>query len=343
MTRKTSLEHGKRPEKTDVRVSVVVPARNERNTLPVLIEAIERQTLAPFEVLVADGESDDGTRAWLIEAGRTRPWLRTVDNPQRTISHGMNAAIAQASGDIVARMDTHAIYAPDYLAEVVSVFQSHPEVVAVGGAMATEGKGPWGRAIASVLSRPFGLVGAKHRVGGEGGPVDHAFSPAYRRTAVQDAGGFDPAFLANEDFELDQRLRKNGGVVWLHTGAKCTWFVRESPKALAKQMFNYGFFKARTLRVHPDSLRMRQLAPPVLIALLASITLVNRRAGLATTTAYLGAAGGLGARAARADQTSAWRAAVAVPVVHLGWGAGFYAGLVKHRRATAVEAPFHER
>ncbi len=115
--------------------------------------------------------------------------------------------------------------------------------------------------------------------------------------------------------------------------------MRESPKALVKQMFNYGFFKSRTLRVHPDSLRMRQLAPPALIAARNLITLINRKAGLAATTAYLAAAAGLGTRAARSDQTSMWRAAVAVPLVHLGWGAGFYAGLIKLRHVTAVEAP----
>jgi succinoglycan biosynthesis protein ExoA len=309
-------------------VTVVVPARDEREALPALIDAIERQTQQPVAVIVADGMSRDGTRAWLEQAQGSRPWLRVLDNPERQISTGLNRAIAAARSPVVVRMDAHATYAPDYLERVCRVFAERPEVVAVGGAMRSVGRGAWGRAIASVLRRPFALGGARHRVGGAGGPVDHVFSPAYRRQAVLDAGGFDPALLANEDFELDCRLRKRGGVVWLEDSAACRWQVRESPRALARQMWRYGFYKSRTLRRHPDSLRLRQLAPPALVTGLAVTAVLDRRRAAAAAGAYLLTAGGLGARAAQADGTSAWRAATAVPVVHLSWGSGLLAGLL---------------
>lgn len=310
----------------ELAVSVVVPARNERHALPHLLASIERQTQPPVEVVVADGVSDDGTREWLVEAQATRPWLVVLDNPRRTISPALNAAIAAARAPIVARMDAHATYADDYLERVTSVFAQRPEVVAVGGSMSSVGRGAWGRAIATVLSRPFGLGGARHRVGGAGGPVDHAFSPAYRRESVLAVGGFDESFLANEDFELDCRLRKGGGIVWLEDTAACSWQVRETPQALARQMWRYGFYKARTLRRHPDSLRLRQLAPPGLLLGLGAAAVVDRRRGAQLTAGYLLAAGGLGARAALQDGTSVPRAAAAVPLVHLSWGLGLLAG-----------------
>lgn len=309
-------------------VSVVVPARNERNALPLLLASIERQTRSPAQVVVADGMSDDGTRQWLRDAQRSRPWLIVLDNPQRQISPALNLAIAAASSPIIARMDAHATYAEDYLERVTAVFTARPDVVAVGGSMTSVGRGPWGRAIASVMSRPFGLGGARHRVGGRGGPVDHVFSPAYRRDAVLAAGGFDTTFLANEDFELDCRLRKRGGVVWLEDSARCSWQVRETPRLLANQMWRYGFYKARTLHRHPESLRMRQLAPPALLLGLGGLAVLDRRrAGLAAG-GYLAAAGALGARAAGQDGTSSWRAAAAVPLVHVSWGAGLLTGAV---------------
>lgn len=314
-------------------VAVVVPCRNELATLPALLASIEGQTRRPERVVVADGVSTDGTREWLEAAARDRPWLQVVDNPARQISAALNRAVAAAHSEVVARMDAHATYAPDFLEAVVRVFDERPEVVAVGGAMTSVGQGSWGRSIATVLSRPVGMGGARHRVGGEGGPVDHAFSPAYRRDALLAAGGFDEAFLANEDFELDVRLRAEGGTVWLEPTARCTWRVREHPVALSRQMFRYGSFKARTLLVHPDSLRLRQLVPPALIVGLAALTIGSRRLGGSAGLVYLLAAGSAGASAARADGTSRWRAAAAVPVIHLSWGAGLLAGLVAHRSA----------
>lgn len=310
-------------------ISVVVPARDERRTLPLLLDSIERQTRPPREVIVADGGSQDGTRQWLREAQRTRPWLIVLDNPRRQISPALNLAITAAAGPVVARMDAHATYAPDYLERVGAVFAQRPDVVAVGGRMATVGHGVWGAAIASVLRRSFGLGGARHRVGGASGPVDHAFSPAYRRDAVLAAGGFDAGLLANEDFELDCRLRKQGGVVWLESAAACSWQVRETPLALARQMWRYGFYKAETLRRHPDSLRSRQLAPPALLLGLAAAGLLGRRQAAVVAGSYLGIAGALGAHAAGQDGTSRWRAASAVPVVHVSWGAGLLAGAVR--------------
>jgi succinoglycan biosynthesis protein ExoA len=314
-------------------VSIVVPARNERRALPALIESIERQTVAPMEVVIADGMSDDGTRSWIAEAQLTRPWLKMVDNPKRIVPAAMNAAIEAAAGDLVCRMDAHATFADNYVEVIKRVFEDHPEVVAAGGGMESKGRTPWGHAIASVLSRPFGLGGASHRVGGSSGPVDHTFSPTYRRASIVAIGGFDERFEANEDFEVDRRLQVNGGVVWLEASTSSVWFVRDTPKKLAIQMYRYGFFKALTLWLHPGSIRSRQLAPPGVIVFLLSLLGFKPKLGALATASYLGAAGALGARAAKADGTSALKAAVATPVVHLSWGAGLLVGLVRHAKA----------
>jgi cellulose synthase/poly-beta-1,6-N-acetylglucosamine synthase-like glycosyltransferase len=319
------------------RISVVIPSRNELRRLPAVLVGVEAQVLIPDEVIIADGMSEDGSREWLARAAESRSWLKVIDSPRRTIPAALNAALDIATGDLVARMDTHADYSPSYLQELVRLLVRNDQLVGAGGAMESAGHGPWGRAIAATLRRPFGMGGAGHRVGGPAGPVEHVFTGCYWRDALLAVGGFDERLLANEDFELDARLRKRGGVIWLHPGARSTWYVPESLPALARKMLRYGRYKALTLRLHPSTVRARQLAPALLISGLVGLTLWRPRRGAAVAAAYLGLAGAAGAGAAAADGASPWRGALVPPVVHLAWGSGLLAGLVRFAHRPGAE------
>lgn len=312
------------------RLSVIIPVRDERQRLPAVLDMVANQTLVPDEVIIADGLSADGSRAWLESQAGGSPWLRIVDNPRRIVPAALNVALSASTGSVVARMDAHAFYPPDYLEQVVGFLAAHPEVAGVGSVMATEGRGPWGRAIAATLRRPLGLGGARHRIEGGAGEIEHIFSGCYRREALEAAGGWDERLSANEDFEADARIRADGGLLWLHPGARTTWYVRESLPALARQMLRYGQGKALTLLLHPETLRVRQLAPPVLVLGLAGGLLVRPRVGAMAMAGYAVAAGALGARAAAADGAHPARGALVPPVVHLSWGAGLLGGLVRH-------------
>ena len=318
-------------------VAVIIPVRNERDRLPGLLQCIEAQTVQPDEVIVADGASTDGSRAWLVEATSTRPWLRWVDNPDIVIPAALNRAVATTTADIVARMDAHAEYAPDYLERIVEVLAAHPEVAGAGGAMQTHGDGRWGRAIATVLRSRWGLGGAPHRVGGTAGPVDHVFCSAYRRNAVVSVGGWDSRLLANEDAELDYRIGTMVGPVWLEPKARSTWATRTSPFALARQMWRYGFYRARTVHLHPASLKPRHLVPVALVAGLSIACIARPKWGARALALYFSVAWSGAAIAGHRSGASAWRAGLALPIVHFAWGSGMLVGLVRHRGAQ--EAP----
>lgn len=311
------------------RVSVIIPSRNEMARWPAVVAMLRAQTRQPDEIVVADGMSDDGSREWLDRLAQEDDRWVVLDNTARVVPDALNLALHHATGDVVARMDTHADYAPDYLQTVVGVLEDRPDVAGVGGAMATAGRGPWGRAIAAVLGRPFGLGGARHRVDGAAGPIQHVFSGCYRRERLLAIGGWDTRLHANEDFEADVRLGAAGGTLWLEPRATSTWYVRETPRALAVQMWRYGHHKGLTLLLHPDSLRLRQLAPPLLVVGLAVGALVRPRATVAPLVAYLLGVGALGVRAAREDGASPLRTAVVPPIVHVCWGAGLIAGLLR--------------
>jgi len=93
---------------TPLRLSVVVPVKNEAGNVEALLDEIERAcaTLAPFEAIYVDDGSADETHALLVRLRRTRPWLRIVRHGR---SGGQSAAVRSgvlhARAAIVATLD----------------------------------------------------------------------------------------------------------------------------------------------------------------------------------------------------------------------------------------------
>ena len=101
-------------------LSVIAPCRNEAAYITPFCDSVAAQRLPPgvaLEVLIADGESDDGTRERLAEFCARDARFRWLGNPGRIVSSGLNRCIEQARGEVIARLDIHSTYAPDYLAE----------------------------------------------------------------------------------------------------------------------------------------------------------------------------------------------------------------------------------
>src|SRR5690348_1754584 len=90
-------------------VSIVVPCRNEIDHIQTALASILAQDppRRGFEVIVADGMSDDGTREILMRQAVADSRIRIVDNQKGIVSSGLNAAIQEARGSIIVRMDAH--------------------------------------------------------------------------------------------------------------------------------------------------------------------------------------------------------------------------------------------
>src|SRR5436190_22469983 len=91
-------------------VSVIVPCRNERKYIEGFCAGVMRQQVPrgwTLELVVADGQSDDGTRELLQSVAEHEPRIRWIDNPGRIVSTGLHAALAVATGEAIVRMDVH--------------------------------------------------------------------------------------------------------------------------------------------------------------------------------------------------------------------------------------------
>lgn len=312
-------------------VSVIIPVRDEAASVEATIKSILEQEFAgDLEVVVADGMSTDGTREILERIADADDRVSIVDNPSGRTPNGLNLAIRASHGNILVRCDGHAELPPDYISTAVRLMHE-TGAVNVGGIQQAVGTAPMQRAIAYAMSSRVGVGDARFRYGGEPGAVDTVYLGVFRRDAIIEAGLFDEDLTRNQDYELNIRLRAAGGTVWFDPALRVVYRPRRTLGRLWQQYFEYGTWKRRVIRMHPESTRLRQLIPPLfVIGMLVSAVLAA--VGLWTLALLVPAAYCLLLAAATLSQLLKHRdpAALlfpaAVATMHSAWGAGFLAG-----------------
>jgi succinoglycan biosynthesis protein ExoA len=317
-------------------ISVVIPCRNEREHIETCVSSVLDQQSPPggFEIIVADGMSDDGTRGILMRLAAQNSALRIVDNLGKITPSGMNAALRQAKGRYIAIMGAHNRYASDYLRRSVEVLEK-TGADNVGGVMICEAKTYTQAAIAAAHHSPFSVGGAHwHDVRYEG-PVDTVFGGVYRREVFDKIGLFDEELVRNQDDELNLRLTRAGGKIWQSPLIKSWYRPRTSFKDLWRQYVQYGYWKVRVIQKHRMPASVRQLVPGcfVLSLTLSAITSlwVSSAAWFLATllSAYL--ACNVIASCITAARTN-WRLLPLLPAIfacyHFAYGYGFLRGVL---------------
>jgi GT2 family glycosyltransferase len=156
--------------------------------------------------------------------------------------------------------------------------------------MAAVGKTKFEKAVAIAMRSPLGVGSSRFHTGGNAGPADTVYLGTFKKDALIAAGGYDERFTRAQDWELNYRLRKNGGTVWFDPSLVVTYRPRSSVRKLAKQYFQYGTWRRAVSRSHKGTANFRYLAPPtaVLINLLSLVLgLVISKIFLLPLIAYL--------------------------------------------------------
>ncbi|MGH7437073.1 MAG: glycosyltransferase family 2 protein [Polyangiaceae bacterium] len=314
-------------------VTVAVPCLDEEEHIESFLQAVGAQDWPRdrLEILVADGMSLDATREILMRHAAADPRIQLIDNTGRLAAAGLNECIRRAKGDVIVRMDVRASYAPDFVSRCVEALDRSGADNA-GGAARLEAGTFFERCVAAALRSPLGTGGAKHSAPAEDGFVDTVWLGAFRRSVFERVGLFDPYAVANEDAELDQRIVDSGGRVFISRDIVAHYRPRGTLRALARQYFEHGRGRARTLLKH-RKLRSLRPALPFLGLLGEAVLLVAAplpAAGL-SLAAYALATGAEAVRVGRAEGIAAIPVVWAIfPVLHVSHGAGFAAGLVKY-------------
>jgi len=248
--------------KESVDISIICACRNEASHIRAFVDSILEQDFGrlSWEVLIADGMSDDGTREILDQYTAKNPHIQVLANPGRIVSTGLNAAIAASRGPIILRFDAHTSYSPDYCLRCVEILE-RTGAVNVGGPARTRAFGAKARAIAAAYHSRFSTGGARFHDPDFEGSVDTVPYGCWRRETFDRVGLFDETLVRNQDDEFNLRIIRSGGAIW-QSPAIVSWYSpRPTLRGLFHQYFQYGFWKVAVVRKHRVPGSWRHVAP----------------------------------------------------------------------------------
>jgi glycosyltransferase involved in cell wall biosynthesis len=320
-------------------ISIIMPVRNEERHIEAALRSVLAADLIPadVEILVVDGRSSDRTRDRVEEIRRAYPdhSIQLLDNPAGTTPHALNIALRAARGSLVIRLDAHSTYLPGYLERIRAEWAvAGPNIGNIGGVCENRpaNDSAQARAIARILSSPFGVGNSQFRVGSTRTFADTVPFGSFRRPLFDQVGFFDERLLRNQDLEMNHRIRQAGLKILLEPEIRCQYAARPTLASFLEQNFHNGLWNILTLTVNATVLRPRHLAP---LAFVAGLTLALA-ASLFGFPWLLAALGILylpplmwfSIKAARQADEWPW-ILLGIPALHIGYGCGSLAGLCR--------------
>lgn len=261
-------------------ISIVLPVRNEERYIKACVDSIFSQDYPAekMEVIFVDGCSTDRTVEMLQALRQEHPQIVVLQNPNRTVPYAMNIGIAHSHAQIIVRMDAHAEYAKDYVRLCVETLLTM-DCDNAGGALETRGRGFMGEAIAQMLQTPLGVGNSTFRIKSEDGYVDTVPFGCFRRELFDRIGGYDERMTRNQDNEMNFRIRKNGGKIYLNHQIHLVYYCRDTIRGIMKMGFQNGKWNVITMALVPGSMGVRHFVPLAFVLstlLLVLLTLLTR-------------------------------------------------------------------
>ena len=310
-------------------VSVIMPVRNSGDHLNKCVESILNQTYESIdEIILGVGPSDDGTHKIAAELESAEARIKVISNPSGRTASALNAAASIATGRYLVRVDSHCKLEKNYVQQAIRTIQ-RTEAANVGGVQKAEGRSMLERSIATAMTSKFGVGNSRFHYGGVEGPSDTVYLGVYDSEIFHRLGGFNETLIRNQDYELNIRIRETGNTVWFDPNLVVRYTPRSSIPALFRQYFQYGQWKRAVVKLHPSSIKVRQIAAPLLIiGILFGITssIFLNIWGLAVPGMYLA---GVFLASLVSKSSDGWERVClffVFPTMHIAWGLGFLLG-----------------
>ncbi len=256
-------------------VSVIIPVLNEENNIKMCLDSLASQTYPSekMEWIVIDGGSKDGTLE-ILDTYRGDHPLRLLKNNNKGTPASLNLGILNSKGRYILRMDAHSVYPKNYIEKCV-YYLENTDSDNVGGRIETTADGLMGEAIASVLSSRFGVGSSFFRVGGKSGYVDTVPYGAFRRDVFEKVGLFNEELLRSEDNDLNSRILKSGGKIYLAEDIVSEYRCRDTVRDLIVYALKNGNALLRTVLRNPSAMRIRHFVPLLFVFSLIALSLLS--------------------------------------------------------------------
>lgn len=320
----------------EISVSVVMPIYNEEKYIKQCVDSLLRQDypIEKMEWIFVDGCSKDNTVSILMDYQKRYPSLiKIYNNPNKIVPSAMNIGIAASQGKYIVRLDAHADYATDYISKCIYWLEK-TDAENVGGVAETKSIGFMGNAIAKMLSSKFGVGNSQFRTNGESGYVDTVPFGAFKREVFSNYGGYDERLVRNQDNEMNFRIRKNGGKVYLSDDIHLSYYCRDSVKGISDMAKKNGMWNVITMKLCPGSMGLRHFIPLLFVLSLLTLAVLSFAHSIfaillgAELSLYLLLDVYFSIRQATSIKEFLMLA-VLFPIFHLSYGAGSMLGISK--------------
>lgn len=320
-------------------LTVICPIYNEEKYIAKCIESIMQQDFPKdkLEVLFIDGMSKDRTREIINSYLPKCPYIRVLDNPMKIVPYAMNKGILEAKGEVIIRIDAHTIYEKNYFSTLVKrLYDLGADNVGAVCKTDVLNKNSKTLAIREVLSNRFGVGNSIFRTGIDRVmEVDTVPFGCWRREVFDKYGLYDVRLVRNQDIELNKRILRGGGKIFIVPDTYCTYLARETFSGLAKNNFGNGKWNILTVYFTKqfDSLSLRHFIPLIFVlslvipTLLSTIFLPLILFSLLSLLAYILLLGSVSLKLSITKRLNFFFLLISFIVLHVSYGWGSFMGL----------------
>jgi len=310
------------------KVSILLPIRNEVKYITKTVESLFEQDY-PYEMLeivIADGNSDDGTKDELEKLKKHYKLLKVVNNPGLTMPKGFNLAFSASKSEFIFMFGGHSIIPKNYISQSVENINRN-NVECSGGILNAIGEGFWGKIIALTISSMFGVGNVSFRVqNAKSGHVNSVPYGCYKRNVFEKLGLLDEELIRNQDDEFNFRIVQAGMKIWQDSTLVINYFCRSTLSKLFKQYFEYGLYKVRVIQKRKQIISLRHLIPTLFL-----ISLLIPNISFYCLAAYFTISLFFSIKIGKFNIIKWFACQISFFVIHVSYGVGFLYGFYRFK------------
>lgn len=258
-----------------MKISIVITCFNEKNNIKDVLESLIKQVYSDdYEIIVADGNSRDGTIDIIKEYSNMHNNIKLIVETKRGTAAGRNTGFKAASFDYIAFIDADC-EAPENWLDVLArgykeIKNTDDKIIGVCGKnIPPTNANSFVKAIGIALDSFVGCFKSAH--GRQFNAPTYINSPStlnvlYEKQKLIEVNGFDESLLCEaEDADINYRLSLLG-YKFIYIPESYVWHkMRSTPVAWIKNIFKYGKGRARLLKRYPNMWNINFCLPIIFI------------------------------------------------------------------------------